>query len=53
VTARPYKEAFSHEKAVDIIRSGSGTHFDPVIVDVFLEISGTLNNIAIEEDAEP
>jgi len=33
---RPYKEAYSHEKAVNIIRSGRGTHFDPLITDVFL-----------------
>jgi len=33
---RPYKEAFSHEEAVSIISSGSGTHFDPQITNVFL-----------------
>lgn len=36
-TQRPYKEAFSHEKAVEIIKGESGSHFDPVIVRVFLE----------------
>jgi HD-GYP domain-containing protein (c-di-GMP phosphodiesterase class II) len=35
---RPYKEAFSHEKAVEIIRENRGVHFDPQVVDVFLEI---------------
>jgi len=34
-TARVYKEAFSHEKACQIIREGSGAHFDPDIVDAF------------------
>ncbi len=34
---RPYKEAFSHEKARAIILDGSGTHFDPVVVEKFLE----------------
>ncbi|MCL2079858.1 MAG: response regulator [Oscillospiraceae bacterium] len=34
---RPYKEAFSHEKAVQIITEDSGKHFDPVLVNVFLE----------------
>lgn len=33
---RPYKPAFSHEKAVEIIASGRGTHFDPQLIDVFL-----------------
>ena len=32
---RPYKNAFSHEKAVAIIREGRGTHFDPRVVDAF------------------
>ena len=32
---RPYKKAFSHEEAVRIIREGKGSHFDPVLVDVF------------------
>jgi putative two-component system response regulator len=36
---RPYKEALSHEKAVEIIRENKGSHFDPLVVDVFLEIS--------------
>lgn len=34
---RVYKEAFTHEKAVTIISEGSGTHFDPILVDIFLE----------------
>jgi len=34
---RVYKEAFSHDKTVDIIKQGRGTHFDPDMVDVFLE----------------
>jgi response regulator RpfG family c-di-GMP phosphodiesterase len=32
---RPYKEAFSHEKAVEIIINDSGTHFDPNIIETF------------------
>ncbi len=34
---RPYKEPFPHEKAVQIITEGKGTHFDPLIVDIFLD----------------
>ncbi len=33
---RCYKEAYSYEKAFQIIRDSSGTHFDPVLVDAFL-----------------
>ncbi|MCL2293345.1 MAG: response regulator [Spirochaetes bacterium] len=32
---RPYKKAFSHEEAVRIILEGSGTHFDPLLCEVF------------------
>jgi len=38
VSERPYKSAFSHEKAVDIILESSGTNFDPQIVDVFYKV---------------
>ncbi|MCL2099278.1 MAG: HD domain-containing protein [Oscillospiraceae bacterium] len=34
---RPYKKAFSHEDALDIIKSGLGKHFDPHIDDVFIK----------------
>lgn len=34
---RVYKEAFSHEKSIEIIISNRGSHFDPVLVDVFLK----------------
>lgn len=33
---RPYRKAWSDEKALDYIREQSGTHFDPQVVDVFL-----------------
>jgi putative two-component system response regulator len=39
VTERPYKAAFSHDAAVEIIRDGSGAHFDPKIVEAFLGVS--------------
>lgn len=34
---RTYKEAFSIEKAIDIIKESKGTHFDPIIVDIFIQ----------------
>lgn len=39
VSERPYKKPFTHEEAVEIIKDGSGTHFDPKIVDVFLNVA--------------
>ena len=35
-TCRVYKEAYSHEQAVRIIREHSGSQFDPAIVEAFL-----------------
>jgi len=48
ISRRVYKPPFSHEKAVDIIREGRGSHFDPDIVDAFLEIHESFRGIAIE-----
>ena len=33
---RPYKDAFSNEKALEIMREGKGKHFDPTMLDLFL-----------------
>ena len=38
VSRRVYKEGMSHEKAVGIIAEGRGQHFDPDLVDAFLEL---------------
>ncbi|MDR1611302.1 MAG: response regulator [Planctomycetota bacterium] len=38
ISDRPYKKAFSHDEAVSIIIDGSGTHFDPVLINVFKEM---------------
>jgi putative two-component system response regulator len=35
-SVRPYKKAFTHEEAVRIIAEGSGTQFDPALVDTFI-----------------
>jgi putative two-component system response regulator len=52
VSDRPYKKAFSHEEAVKIITEGRGTHFDPQIVDAFLEISDLFEKIKSEESTK-
>ena len=35
---RVYKDAYAHERCVEIILAESGKHFDPQLVDVFMEI---------------
>lgn len=42
VSKRSYKEPFSFEEAVEIIKDGSGKHFDPRVVEAFLAVSSTL-----------
>jgi len=44
---RPYKAAWSNDKAIEEIRGQAGVHFDPEIVAVFLAITDRL--IAIRE----
>lgn len=39
---RPYKEPFSHEKALAIIVKGSGTQFDPRLVEHFMNVSNII-----------
>ena len=35
---RPYKPAFPPAEVREILRKGRGAHFDPALVDLFLEI---------------
>ncbi|MFZ6742745.1 response regulator [Undibacterium sp. JH2W] len=46
ISRRVYKPAFSHEEAISIMRKGHGTHFDPDILDAFLQITDEFNQIA-------
>jgi len=43
VSLRPYKEAFTNEDAVHIISTLAGKHFDPKIVEVFLDVKDQFN----------
>ncbi len=47
-SGRVYKEAYSHEKAVQMMVEGKGTHFDPDVVDAFLQVEATFERIASE-----
>ena len=47
ISKRVYKPPMSHKEAVSLIKKGRGTHFDPDIVDAFLELEDTFRNIAL------
>ncbi len=49
ISERVYKPAFAHEKVRNIIVEGrGGAHFDPDVVDAFLELETTFQEVAIE-----
>jgi putative two-component system response regulator len=43
-SVRPYKKAFSHEEAVRIITEGSGSQFDPLLVEAFISAAEQFKN---------
>ena len=46
VSKRSYKEGFPIEKALDIIREGVGSHFDPQVAKAFLDAEEEVRRIA-------
>lgn len=46
ISRRVYKDGMPHEIAVTIIREGRGSHFDPDMVDAFLELGDVFRAIA-------
>lgn len=55
ISRRVYKAGMSHEKAVEIMREGRGTHFDAHMLDAFLEIQEEFRTIArrfLDTDAD-
>jgi len=48
VSRRPYKKAFSHTEAVDIIKKSSGVQFDPDLVNVFLACEREIERASAE-----
>ena len=46
ISRRVYKQPMPHEKAVQIITEGKGSHFDPDMVDAFLELEQEFKKIA-------
>jgi len=46
LTRRLYREPMSHDEAVAFIVAGRGTHFDPAVVDAFVNVSAALRHIS-------
>lgn len=46
ISKRVYKPAYSHQKAVQIILEGKGQHFDPDIIDAFMNVQEEFRKIA-------
>ncbi len=51
VSKRSYKEPFTFEKSMDIIKEGAGTQFDPIIAQLFAEASDEVRNVSIEQES--
>jgi len=49
VCERPYKKPFTHEEAVEIIKKDSGTHFDPKVVEAFLNVADDFLAVSMEQ----
>lgn len=48
ISKRVYKQPMTHSKAKEIILEGKGKHFDPIMVDAFLEIEEQFRTIALQ-----
>ncbi|MYN45615.1 response regulator [Pseudoduganella sp. FT93W] len=44
-SVRPYKSAWSVEQAFDLIRKEAGTHFDPVLAELFLTLEPQIREV--------
>ncbi|MCC8180253.1 MAG: response regulator [Planctomycetes bacterium] len=47
---RCYKPAMSHEESMKIIKEGRGSHFDPYLTDIFVELEDEIDRITKELD---
>jgi putative two-component system response regulator len=47
ISRRVYKDGLPHEKAVEVMMDGSGSHFDPDIADAFFLLSEEFRQIAL------
>lgn len=48
ISKRVYKNAMSHDEAMQIMIEGKGSHFDPVVIDAFFKVEPQFNRIAAQ-----
>lgn len=48
ICKRRYKPPFSHEEALALIQQGKGAHFDPQVVEIFMQLHQQFQQIARE-----
>jgi putative two-component system response regulator len=53
VSVRPYKKGYTHEEAVKIILEGSGTKFDPALIEIFERTQDQFKNYMNEPISKP
>jgi HD-GYP domain-containing protein (c-di-GMP phosphodiesterase class II) len=53
ISKRCYKDGFSFEKSMDIIREESGTHFDPLVAGAFLNASDEVRKVVEQRKEQP
>ncbi|WP_147819653.1 HD domain-containing phosphohydrolase [Salidesulfovibrio onnuriiensis] len=50
---RSYKDAWPNEKAYMILQDDAGTHFDPEVVEAFMDITGVIKAIQAKYQEQP
>jgi putative two-component system response regulator len=53
ISKRVYKPAFTHQQALDVMRKGRGSHFDPDVLDAFFEIESEFARAIAYADGVP
>ncbi len=49
-TRQLYRKSLSHDEAVAFILKGRGSHFDPDVVDAFLQVSPVLRDLSMDPE---
>lgn len=52
-STRSYRQAWTHERTLDMIREDAGRHFDPVVVDAFLRVIDSVVEDMAKEGSGP
>jgi len=47
-SVRPYRDALSFEQALEELKRGAGTQFDPKLVETFISVAGTISPVATQ-----